>query len=154
VACAAPGFPILRYNSSSTVVDQIESSLVPSATGLTMDDAGYLWASDNVNHKIYKIDPYGTGVEEWEEQTVQDAGIILSANPFSGNLLVTVTGFGAPVDLLVLDTAGRIVCNAETDGVFLWNGTDERGSPLPGGVYSILATDGSIAVSERAVLIR
>lgn len=153
VACAAPGTPILRYNSSSTIVDQIESSLVPSATGLTMDDDGFLWASDNTNGKIYKIDPDGTGTGEGDTQGIADAAVILSPNPFLGSLTITGTGFGSVVNITICDMSGRIVRTAQTDGCFTWTGTDGSGALLPNGVYTITVT-GWTRVSSRAVLLR
>jgi hypothetical protein len=150
VACEAPGTPILKYNSSSTIIDQIPSSLVPSATGLTMDDSGYLWASDNVNQLIYKIDPLGTGVSGDDVQGTGMPEVHLSANPFSGSLRVTVSGFPGPVGITVLDVSGRVITSSVTTGEFLW----DTGGTLPSGMYSIIATDGRESVSARAVLLR
>jgi len=136
-------------------VDQIESSLVPSATGLAMDDEGYLWASDNTNGKIYKIDPDGTGIAEGDVQGIADAAVILSPNPFAGSLFITGTGFGSVVNITICDSSGRIVRAAQTEGSFIWSGSSESGESLPNGVYTIIVTGpGGTRVSTRAVLLR
>lgn len=89
VACDAPGTPILRFDEAGSIVDQIESTLVPSATGLTLDDEGYLWASDNINGLIYKIDLTGTGVEESGQSDSPETGITLSCNPVTSTCAVS-----------------------------------------------------------------
>jgi len=134
-------------------VDQIESSLVPSATGLTMDDDGYLWASDNTNGKIYKIDPDGTGTGEGYVQGIADAAVVLSPNPFLGSIVITGTGFGPVMDITICDSSGRIVRTVQTDGSLIWTGTDDSGVLLPNGVYTITVT-GWTRASTRAVLLR
>ncbi len=154
VACAAPGTSILRYNSGSTVVGQIESMLVPSATGLTLDDEGYLWASDNINGKIYKIDPDGTGISEGDVQGIVDAAVILSPNPFSGTLTITGAGFGPGANITIYDSAGRIVRTVQTEGSFTWTGVDGSGILLPDGVYTILISGENAMSMARAVLLR
>lgn len=63
VACDNDGYSIIRYDTSGSIVGSIERSLVPDAEGLTVDPEGYLWASDNENGLIYKIDPEGLGFE-------------------------------------------------------------------------------------------
>jgi hypothetical protein len=55
LACAS-GHPVRCFDVSGSVVDYLESSLIPSAWGLTMDDEGYLWVSDTVNDLIYRVD--------------------------------------------------------------------------------------------------
>jgi len=154
VACEAPGTPILRYDSGSMVVDQIESSLVPSATGLTMDDEGYLWASDNINGKIYKINLAGTGITGDDSDGNEMAELILSSNPFSGSLTITATGFGSVVDITIYDSAGRIVRTACAENVMIWNGRNGSGVPLPAGIYTILASTDDIISIARVVLLR
>jgi hypothetical protein len=62
VACDNTEHSIRCYDTSGALVGSIERSLVPDAEGLTMDPEGFLWASDNVNGLIYKIDPLGTGL--------------------------------------------------------------------------------------------
>lgn len=60
VACENSSHSIRCYDTSGSLVDFIETSLVPAAAGLCMDPDGYLWAGDNANSLIYKIDPDGT----------------------------------------------------------------------------------------------
>ena len=55
VASVLPDVPLRRYNDNNNCVDLIESSLVPSATGVTVDPEGNLWVSDMENDLIYRI---------------------------------------------------------------------------------------------------
>jgi hypothetical protein len=48
--------PVRRFNVSGAIIDFLPGSLIPQATGLTMDDEGYLWVSDNDNDLIYRVD--------------------------------------------------------------------------------------------------
>lgn len=118
-----------------------------------MDDDGYLWASDNTNGKIYKIDPDGTGIGEGCVQGIMDAAVILSPNPFIGSLIITGTGFGPVVDITIFDSSGRIVRTECTNGSLTWTGADDSGVLLPNGVYTITVT-GWTRASTRAVLLR
>ena len=135
-------------------MDQIESSLVPSAEGLTIDDDGYLWASDNISGKIYKIDPAGTGIAEGNVQGIEEVAVILSPNPFSGTLTITGTGFGPGANITIFDSAGRIVRTMQTEGSFIWTGTDDSGIMLPDGVYTILISGEYVISMARTVLLR
>lgn len=64
VACENTGFSIMRFSTSGVLVEAIERSLVPSAVGLTLDGDGCLWASDNENGLLYRIDPDGTALAQ------------------------------------------------------------------------------------------
>ena len=61
LACAT-GHPVRRFDTSGSVVDYLEGSLIPDACGLTMDTEGFLWVADTVNDLIYKVD-LGTALE-------------------------------------------------------------------------------------------
>jgi hypothetical protein len=155
VACDAPGTPLLKYDGSGSVVDQIPSSLVPSATGLTMDDQGYLWASDNLNGKIYKIDPEGTGTGGGTTQGVRPPLLSVSPVPSTGSVTVSLSGFAGPALTVLVDCAGRVVgSSGEASGTFLWDPLDRSGRQLPAGVYTVLASDGTNSASARMVLLR
>jgi hypothetical protein len=62
VACDNADHSIRCYDTSGNLTASIERSLVPDAEGLTFDTDGCLWAADNVNGLIYRIDPLGTGL--------------------------------------------------------------------------------------------
>lgn len=62
VACDNAAHSIRCYDTSGALVAWIERSLVPDAQGLATDPEGFLWASDNENHLIYRIDPLGTAL--------------------------------------------------------------------------------------------
>jgi hypothetical protein len=155
VACDAPGYPLLKYDGSGSVVDQIPSSLVPSATGLTMDDQGYLWASDNLNGKIYKIDPEGTGTGGGATQGIRPPELSVSPVPSTGAVSVSLSGFDGPVELRFVDCSGRTVGTAAVAGDgLLWSAYGLPGGPLPAGVYTVVARSGGLEASGRIVLVR
>ena len=78
-------------------------------------------------------------------------------NPFSD---VTRLALGAGVRgaaVRILDASGRQVRTLVADGVgtILWDGTDDRGQRLPGGVYFYgMAGSGNRGQLQRAVLVR
>lgn len=48
--------PISCFDSSGNTVEEISNSIISSAAGLTFDDNGHLWASNNDDMMLYRID--------------------------------------------------------------------------------------------------
>ena len=120
------------YNASNQMIDFIEPSLVPYATGVTMDPDGFLWVADPTNDKIYKID-LSTGVAEEGSSGISDFTIRAGANPFVGAVTLFVEGTpSATVELF--DIYGRMVASGTATGSWIWDGSF-NGSPAPSGTY-------------------
>jgi hypothetical protein len=150
-------YPVRVYNSSGTQVGWLPSTVIPYACGLCFDTAGYLWASDNVNHKIYKIDVDMTGVGEEGSAAIPDVAILLESNPAFGSVVVTLQGFSGATRLSVYDAAGRCVFEEEgtNQSSVLWNGRTGAGAQVPTGTYFLVASDESgNTASNRLVLLR
>lgn len=131
------------YNATNQVIDFIEPSMVPYATGLTMDPDGYLWVADPVNDKLYKID-LSTGVAEENSAGMSDFSIRAGANPFVGAVTVFIEGTpSAEVELY--DVYGRLVASGTSTGAFIWDGTIQ-GVPAPSGAYiaMVRGTSGNV----------
>ena len=85
-------------------------------------------------------------------------------NPFSASTLIRLTipagGEETPVHVRVFDTAGRLVRTLQDGPVgagsaqIFWDGTDEDGAPLPGGVYFCRLEAGGKRVVRRIVLMK
>jgi hypothetical protein len=88
----------------------------------------------------------------WERTTIESfplpeaPTITMYPNPFIASAMVTFAVDGTDADdLLIYDAFGREIrsisgASRTRDGiVFSWNGRDERGSPVPGGVYYAIA---------------
>lgn len=120
------------YNASNQVIDFIEPSMVPYATGVTMDPEGFLWVADPTNDKIYKID-LSTGVADESSTEVQGFSIRAGSNPFVGAVTIFIEGTpNATVELF--DIYGRMVATGTTTGHWIWDGT-MNGTAAPSGTY-------------------
>lgn len=61
VACDSDSYPIRAFKSGICQY-LIAADVVPEAHGMTMDDEGMLWVSDQTNDLIYRLDPYATSL--------------------------------------------------------------------------------------------
>ena len=140
-----PDFPVQCFDPAGTLVDQIPSSTVPSARGLTFESSSqgsFLWVSPNEGALIYKI-AVTTGIEE-ESQFSCEAGFHISTfpNPFSNQLSMLVSGASSEtVNLAVVDIAGKIVFQSTTSVTDSWTDLTTAAQNLPTGSYIIVATD-------------
>ena len=48
--------PVRCCDSSGNTVKEISNSIISSATGMTFDDDGHLWVSNNDDNMLYHID--------------------------------------------------------------------------------------------------
>jgi sugar lactone lactonase YvrE len=135
VAASNTTHTLRLYNASNQVIDFIEPSLVPYATGVTMDPDGFLWVADPTNDKIYKID-LTLSVEDEETQGVPGFSIRAGANPFVGAVTLFVEGIPS-AEVEILDISGRTVASGTAQGAFIWDGTFQ-GAPAPSGGYIAL----------------
>jgi hypothetical protein len=83
------------------------------------------------------------------------------ANPFMGGTTIAYRlGPNSSADgawLAIYDVAGRLVRTLHTPGVsgeLRWDGTDDAGRALPGGIYLLRLAGGGRMVTERVVKIR
>jgi hypothetical protein len=128
--------PVLRYDTSGNLTGYVSGTEVPAAAGLTVDSSGYLWVSDPVNDKIYKVDT-STSVEEGHTTPMDTRIIQPEMNPFPSSAFVTVSGFGPGARAELYDVLGRIVQRpAVSDGVLM-----VEGSALPPGTYVLRVFD-------------
>jgi len=122
-----------------------------------------------------------TGVEEAQEARckMQEAGLLQSyPNPFSRSTTVTYQMPSAvsrrrtaddvstyqPINLSLYDLSGRLVRTLidkpfnyptmELSNDVVWDGRDEKGRELPGGVYFLRLTSTGLARSAKVVLLR
>ena len=50
------GFPVRCFELSGNTVIEISNNIISSATGVTIDDEGHLWVSNNDDMTLYRID--------------------------------------------------------------------------------------------------
>lgn len=135
--------PILCYDTDGVLTAHVEGSTVSGATGLTIDEDGYLWASNPDDDKIYQID-VSSGVEEstpFEELRVEQ-------NPFSSVAVITGSGFeGATIE--IFDVAGRRMESGDFFGSFTWNAAE-----APSGTYFAVVRGGGDLDVVRMTKIR
>jgi hypothetical protein len=148
-----PAEPIQVYNSVGTMVFSIASSIVPGACGMTFDDEGYLWVSDDDTDLIYKVDLDETGISGQEGGSSAEASLALSMNPFHSSVDIQLTGFAGSVSTRILDMSGRTVAEFTSADQLTWNGEDRSGSQVPAGSYLVISSDQS-GTTASARLIR
>ncbi|MCK5116441.1 MAG: hypothetical protein KAR44_07545 [Candidatus Aegiribacteria sp.] len=56
VATDDSGIPVRCCDSSGNTVVEVGSNTISSATGVTLDDEGHLWVSNNDDMLLYRID--------------------------------------------------------------------------------------------------
>ncbi len=145
VATDAADSPIKAYDTSNMLVGYIPEADLPSGTqprGLCFDTDGYLWVSDDNAEKIYKID-FTTGIGEESVLSFEQAGLTVSANPFSGSVTISVIGALEPVNLAIYDLSGCTILRTElaVSASFTWDGRTASGETAPTGTYMIRATN-------------
>ncbi len=128
--------PVLRYNTDGVLTGYVMGSEVPAAAGLAVDDEGYLWISDPVNDKIYKVDTttsiHGGATAPVSPRTLQPA-----ANPFAASSLINAGGFADGASVEVFDIRGRLVRTGSIQG----GAYTLNGSGLPAGPYMVRVSD-------------
>ena len=126
--------PILAYDTSGLLVGHVEGTTVSAAMGLTIDDQGYLWASNPEDDTIYQLD-VSTGIESGGPAVI-DRELSLSRNPFVSSVVVSAQGFsGATIE--IFDLTGRRVHTDGFSGVYTWNAS---GMP-PGSYFAVVRDD-------------
>lgn len=123
VATDWTSMPLRLYNTSSQMIDGIDSSLIPAARGVTMDGDGYLWVSDIENDLIYKLDLTEGGIGSSEPGAAPS--LAASANPFSASVTLTGSGFGEQSVITIYSLGGRVVEDAPFTGSYMFGGSEE-----------------------------
>ncbi len=99
-----------------------------------------------------------TGIESEEGSHADDLSFVLSPNPCSGSLTISLFGISgeAVSDILIYSTDGRLIraltlqaCN----GPVIWDGCDLSGDLAPSGTYLVRSIVGNRSVSARFVKI-
>jgi hypothetical protein len=105
------------------------------------------------------------GIEEEEELTgldIMGKRLLVAPNPFSSvtKILFNVEGWVDIAKIKIFDISGRLVREYEFENLQTqinqvnWDGTDELGRKLPGGVYFCQFTSGDNTEIEKVIFIR
>ena len=134
--------PILAYNTEGLLVGFVEGTTLSAAMGLTVDDSGYLWASNPDDDKIYQLE-VTTGIEEGSTPSSNQRIVSVSRNPFSSSVVLSSDGFSNAL-LEIFDLTGRRILDSTFSGSFAW---DAEG--VPPGTYFAVISDESGSVCRR-----
>jgi N-acetylneuraminic acid mutarotase len=106
-----------------------------------------------------------TGVAENDADGSQDMNLHVFPNPFHDrtNIRLTISDavsvYGS-VSMRIYDTSGRLVKLFSLPTAYsllptvVWNGTDQTGHELPGGVYLLVAEFNRIRQSQKLIIVR
>ncbi len=92
--------------------------------------------------------PVGCAGQDVPESILPVARLSAAPNPF---LHATCLSFSTPGRISVHDATGRRIRTLSGD---VWDGTDQHGEPVPGGVYLVRLETDTHAISRRVVLVR
>jgi hypothetical protein len=116
--------------------------------------------SGNDMTRIYE---YEVGIAEESACDVQGIGLAISPNPFSNStdIRCQLTDTIRKYELKIYDIAGRLVTDLSQQisvtgnrASVRWDGRDQYGNILPGGVYFLTLTAGNYSTTEKLLLIR
>jgi hypothetical protein len=138
--------PIIRYSTEGVVTDYVSGTIVPAAAGLAIDPDGYLWVSDPVNDKIYKVETT-TSISDASAGISAPGAIYPACNPFESVAFINAAGYPDGASVEVYDINGRTVfAGSVTGGSFTWNA-----SSSPAGAYLIRVCDSGNSSVVRMV---
>ena len=128
--------PLMAFNSSGSLVESVGNSTITAAMGLTIDDHGYLWASNPEDGKIYQIDLSITGIEG-SDPSISERSVHVDHNPAQSSVTISAIGFRNGT-IGIVDLSGKRVLSSAFDEAFTWDCGD-----LPSGTYFIIVEDDS-----------
>jgi hypothetical protein len=142
------GQQISAFTNRSNELEPPGADTFTFLAGFGQDGFGKLyiidWHWDEALGEVYKILPDPSDVDH-EHSITADLIQSVSPEPFSSRTSIWMRGSSsAPVVLEIIDTSGRRVWQ-QTVGLpegshrIEWYGTDASGSPVPSGVYYLLA---------------
>jgi len=106
--------------------------------------------------------PYGTGIEEFEESGAESALLTVSPTIGKNHFVISFAArFTDRVNLTIHDVTGQAVRNihvppsdTSNQPSVVWDGTDNTGRKLPGGVYFVQVSGNRAAGKTKLVLLR
>ena|GEM_PF-478602 len=136
--------PVIRYNTNGVVTDYVMGTTIPAAAGIAIDPEGYLWVSDPLNDKIYKVETT-TSIGGTTEGITSPVTIYPACNPFQSVAFINAVGYPDGASVEVFDIQGRTVtAGSLLYGSFAWNAATS-----PAGTYLIRVSN-----SENSSVLR
>jgi len=153
---------IFRVDSTGTATTFV-SGIAGGAFGLAFDDTLALYfnaVNPDGAGRLYKVVPLTvTAVNSLNP--VPSIRMTAGPNPFTGRLRVEFSGIqGIPTSLNIYSVNGRLVRRLFGPGGgvgvhgVIWDGANDAGRPVPGGVYFVTLVSGAKRIVRRTVLIR
>jgi hypothetical protein len=131
-----PGWPIgvATYPSGKSRLPIVQDA-AGTVTLIWQDDRADF--SDVYGQNVHPDGTLGVGSDAVAERDPDLRLVPNQPNPFSGVTRLALGAGASGVSIRVLDASGRRVRTLTADGAgtVLWDGTDDRGARLPGGVY-------------------
>lgn len=151
--------PIYRWDEAYAIDYGWDGNIYAAGQG---SHAGSFW---NYNFTVISLDPV-TGIEETKNLPAQAVRLEATPNPFSHqtrircSILDTRYLIEDPY-IRIYDAAGRLVISfnlgssiQNQESVVRWDGRDQAGNKLPGGVYFVRPRNADHGTIEKLLLIR
>ncbi|MGB3341052.1 MAG: FlgD immunoglobulin-like domain containing protein [bacterium] len=150
-------------NELSNTITNIYPIFNPIGAGAKITQY-YYWSAlgdDMIPNQTVQV----IGIEEETEISdleLMGKALLITPNPFSSTtkILFSVTGWADIAEIRIFDITGRLVKRFEFENLqtqinqISWDGTDELGRKLPGGVYFCEFASGDKTEIEKAIFIR
>jgi uncharacterized delta-60 repeat protein len=169
-------FYTVKYDSNGTILwqDILDNGDNDIAYGIGVDTynniivTGRSYIAETFDHFTVKYAPI-TGMREYHKQCFNDPVIEISPNPFHDNITIVskmesieATAYGSDPFvpyLSVYDATGRLVRQWDYQTIrqsnkIIWDGTDNRGTTLPSGVYLLMMKYGEQRAIKKVLLLR
>ncbi len=130
---------LYRMNPADSSVVDSTPWLLPHALGLIWD-GNCLWNVDGTSDRVYRVNWF-TGITAPAPRAAPARLLAAAPNPFRDHTTIrSVVDAGRSTDVTVLDCAGRRVRTLRLEpgsSTVTWDGTDDRGRAVAGGVYFV-----------------
>jgi len=146
----------------------------PSANSWSTDDSMHFarqsFSAAVVGNCVYAIGGWNNGALDYNEEGLLVTGVEenitngspnlnlhVYPNPFSTTIKISKGQSAKSIEFKIYDTAGRLVNSfilGPMPSALCWNGTDQAGHELPGGVYLLVAEFNRVRQSQKLILVR
>ena len=164
---ADTGYVYATFDSTVRYVDVSDPSSPVVLAACTLDNIAnglqavepYIYVANGSYLTILQHSPSGTEERSQEVKQPNHQGLRILPNPFRGHGRISFgQAYEGKADLSVYNAIGRkvrsFVLSSRTMKEIPWDGKDEKGNDLPGGVYFLRYKHGTGCETRKIILVR